>query len=132
MLTMARRERIRKIYVPTTTRLKGSLDRVIGNLRGEEPYLSRETTLSQQAIVNASWLWMAEMPPAELAKVLAPYIRRFETIWEESQPHGPESSNISSAEGELPAAGVHDLTHGKRPAKRPPPPPEMPRKKRPG
>jgi hypothetical protein len=82
MLTMAR-ERVRKIYVRTTTRLKGSLERLKGNLRGSEPYLSRETVLSQEAIINASWMWMADMDPADLAKALAPYIAKFEALWGE-------------------------------------------------
>jgi hypothetical protein len=66
----------------TLPRFKAVLNRLVGNIRATERFARRDKHLTQEAIMNASWLWMAEMDPETLAVALEPFIARWETEWE--------------------------------------------------
>lgn len=67
-------------YVRTTAGSKLALDLLLAQLkaRGRLGFLGGKIT--QEALVNASWLWMGELGAEEVERILGPYLDRLEAM----------------------------------------------------
>jgi hypothetical protein len=80
MIVMAREKGL-KVYFRSTSKLRGVYNRVMGNLRATEVFSSRKGYTSNDAIMNAFVLWADQTDPDEVAKLLEPYVGRFQVLW---------------------------------------------------
>ena len=78
---MERLDAIKKTTVRTTARFKSQFDRLIGNLRASRAITESGAYLSNEALMNASWIWMAQMDPEKLARELLPFVEQVREAW---------------------------------------------------
>lgn len=68
------------IQVRIAPKAKLSLDRVLAELRASGVLRFRGKRVTQEALLNASWLLMESMDVEELEAALAPHFARLETL----------------------------------------------------
>jgi len=59
---------------------KQVLERLIADLKASGTLLYFGDAISQEAIINACWLWLGDMGPERVEKELGPYVARVEAI----------------------------------------------------
>lgn len=82
MLTMAT-ERPTRHYFQTFQWLKNQYTAWAANMRATKTYASRQGHTSNDAIGNALFMWAREQDAEQLARLLEPYLNRFQEIWGE-------------------------------------------------
>lgn len=80
MTGMARQPLMKRKQVRTNARARAALRRVVAEMAGRDGLAFEAKTLTQEALVCASWLWMEAMDPDALEAALAPHVRRLESI----------------------------------------------------
>ncbi len=84
-------DQLPKKYVRTTDRIRSTLKRLVIDITEAPVFARRRRMLSEEVIVNASWLLMKDMDPEELAEKLAPYVAKVEEVFREAEADLPRN-----------------------------------------
>jgi hypothetical protein len=78
LVGMAKQPGTKKMYVRPTPDARYALKRLLTDL--QSPALLGEALL-QEDLVAATWLWLAEMKPADVAKAVTPHLDAIHAYW---------------------------------------------------
>ena len=83
-----RRGFTKEVFVRTTSSVKARPDSVLADLRGlDSLHLEGQKTLSQEALISASWLWMRDYADKHgierLEEELRPHVEQLDVILDE-------------------------------------------------
>jgi hypothetical protein len=82
------------------SRAKGALDMVVASLKETGKVRFRTKKISQEAFVNASWLWMRSIPVEDLESAIQPFVRQLEGMGEQQPDDKPVSAKTHLPLGE--------------------------------
>jgi hypothetical protein len=84
------------LNIRTTPKAQRALKRVVASLKGSERARWCGKDVTQEAVINASWLWMQDLDEHALEEVMARYLPRLEAIMRGEDP-GPASDHPIAA-----------------------------------
>lgn len=108
VMSKTRRGLDQNMQVRTTPKAKLALDRVVATLRASERLGFRGKQPTQEAIVNASWLWMESLGDDVLVDAMAEWLPRLEEILKgksDLEPSQAEHAQLGPDEPPTPKRG---------------------------
>lgn len=78
-------------------RAKLALDNLVAELKASGRLRFNGKKISQEALVNASWIWMQSLDLDELERQLAPHVARLESMMGITPDRPVHSQNVETA-----------------------------------
>ncbi len=66
--------------IKTTAVADSALGEVVSRLKGAKSIRWKGKRVTQEAVVNAAWLWLKEMPGDQLEEAMAQFVPRLEAL----------------------------------------------------
>jgi hypothetical protein len=79
MSVMTQADFDRAVNIRTASRAKLAIDRVVANLKAGQLRWG-DGRVTKEAVVNASWLWLEDLPEEFLERVMERYLARLEAL----------------------------------------------------
>jgi hypothetical protein len=84
MHVMAKLSYENQIAIRSTGKVIQALDNLVAAMRGSGKVRFRGRTVTKEAVVNAVWLWLADLEPDQVEAALSIYVPRFEAMIDNS------------------------------------------------
>jgi hypothetical protein len=94
MIAMAKASFERPMYVRTTPRARLALNRVVAAVQATGVEFDGRVP-TQEAVLNASWLWMESLDDAELAEIMGRFFPRLEAYLRGEEPEIGSSRDLT-------------------------------------
>jgi hypothetical protein len=101
----------RAVTVKTTPKAQKALGQAVTTAKAAEAVRWRGRVATKEAVVNASWLFLADLPEADLERLMAAYIPYLEALMRGEVPASP-GLRLAPAPGEPDRAEAPDPPPG--------------------
>lgn len=100
----------RSTQIRFNPRAKLALERLVSEMKASERIKFHGETMTQEVLLNASWIWMGSLEISELEKAIAPFVRQLERLTahetgSETKPGEGDPPHASGSKPAIPADG---------------------------